>query len=58
MMKVDDKLRVVAAVVHQDTTEVEIILEITKNVGSINDEKSTLKSVWIECEDLCTEQEV
>lgn len=57
-MKVDDKLRVVAAVVHQDTTEVEIILEITKNVGSINDEKSTLKSVWIECKDLYTEQEV
>ena len=47
-----DKIRVVAAVAHDDTTEVEIILEITTNVGSLNDEKDTLRSVWIDCEEL------
>lgn len=51
MLKVDNKLRVVAAVVHDDTTEVEIILEITTNVGSLN-ESSTLQSIWIDCDEL------
>ena len=52
MIQVNDKIRVVAAVAHDDTTEVEIILEITTNVGSLNDEKDTLRSVWIDCEEL------
>ena len=57
MMKVDDKVRVVAAVVHQDTTEVEIILEITTNVGNLNDGKDTLRSIWIDCEELCRKED-
>jgi hypothetical protein len=53
MIKLDDKIRVVAAVVHQEALEVEIIFETTKNVGgSLNDEKFTLSSVWIDCEEL------
>lgn len=56
MIKLADKLRVVAAVVHDDTAEVEIILEITTNVESL-DEKCTLRSAWIDCEELLIEKE-
>lgn len=50
MIKVNDKIRIVAAVIHQDDNEVEIIIEKTTNVGSLNDEKDTLVSIWIDCE--------
>ena len=42
MIKVDDKIRIVAAVIHQDTKEVEIIIEKTTNVGSLDEEKATI----------------
>ena len=54
MIKVNDKIRIVAAVVHQDTNDVEIIIEKTTNVGSLNDEKDTLMSIWIDCEKECS----
>lgn len=50
MIKVDDKIRIVAACIHQDAKEVEIIIEKTTNVGSLDDEKDTLMSIWIDCE--------
>lgn len=52
MMKVDNKIRVVAAVVHQNTNEIEIIIETTKNVGSLDHEEVSFKSIWIQGEDL------
>lgn len=45
-----DKIRVVAAIVHQESNEVEIIIEkTTTKENSVLDEE-TLHSIWIDCE--------
>lgn len=45
-----DKIRVVAAIVHQESNEVEIIIEKTTNKKNSVLEEETLHSIWIDCE--------
>lgn len=45
----ETEIRVVAAVVHNETNEVEIIIEKTKALTNFKD-RTTLHSVWINCE--------
>ena len=44
----ETEIRVVAAVVHNNTNEVEIIIEKTTNNHFEN--RSQLRSIWIDCE--------
>ncbi len=44
-----EKIRIVAATVHQETNEVEIIIEKTALLDNVN-EKDSLHSIWIDCE--------
>ena len=44
-----EKIRIVSATVHHDNNEVEIIIERTTDLGTL-DETNTLHSVWINCE--------
>jgi len=44
----ETEIRIVAAVIHNDTNEVEIIVEKTINKGIDKIEK--LVSIWIDCE--------
>lgn len=45
----DTTIRVVAAVVHEETKEVEIIIEKTKVINAFKD-RYTLHSICIDCE--------
>lgn len=45
-----EKIRVVSATVHQKNNEVEVIIEKTINVDSLEHERDTLHSIWIDCE--------
>lgn len=45
----ETKIRVVAAVIHEATNEVEIIVEKVVPVSFLND-TTTLYSIWIDCE--------
>ena len=44
-----EKVRVVAATVHQKTNEVEIIIEKPAFLDNVNG-KDSLHSIWIDCE--------
>lgn len=46
-----ETIRVISATVHEDTNEVEIIIEKTKDIDHFfMDRRSTLHALWIDCE--------
>ena len=48
-IRTETEIRIIAAVVHQETEEVEIIIEQKEIIGFLN-EKTKLTAIWVDCE--------